>query len=159
MNLFRFLSRIKLFERLSYKEMALFLPYFYLREYHMDEVVFFRNDPSNALYMVKSGKVGISIDVNEEFEQLSTSKAGTAFGANALLHDTTRVHNAIVISERAELYVLPKVNIIEILENHSVLKSKMMESLAEEFEAFQSDLLKSYRSSFGFFNLSQIFKN
>ena len=46
LNHFRFLSRIKLFERLNYKEMSLFLPYFYLREYKMDEVVFFRNDPA-----------------------------------------------------------------------------------------------------------------
>jgi CRP/FNR family cyclic AMP-dependent transcriptional regulator len=41
LNTFRFLSRISLFERLNYKEMSYFLPYFYLREYKKDEVVFF----------------------------------------------------------------------------------------------------------------------
>ena len=65
LNTFRFLSRIKLFERLNYKEMAHFLPYFYLREYKMDEVVFFRNDPGNALYLVKSGKISINIDIED----------------------------------------------------------------------------------------------
>ena len=50
-NLFRFLARIKLFERLNYEEMAQFTPHMYLRPYKLEEVVFFRNDPSNALYI------------------------------------------------------------------------------------------------------------
>ena len=64
LNTFRFLSRIKLFERLNYKEMSYFLPYFYLREYKMEEVVFFRNDPGNALYLVKSNEFNIDITKN-----------------------------------------------------------------------------------------------
>ena len=83
LNTFRFLSRIKLFERLNYKEMSYFLPYFYLREYKMDEVVFFRNDPGNALYLVKSGKVSINIDVEDNFELLNVIKSGGAFGESA----------------------------------------------------------------------------
>ncbi len=159
LNLFRYLSRIKLFERLSYKEMALFLPYFYLREYKMDEVVFFRNDPSNALYMVKSGKVAITVDINENFEQLNIIKSGSAFGENVLLNEATRNFNAIIVSERAELYVLPKVNIHDIFENHREVKAKMLESLSETYNEFYANLIKGYRSSFGFFNLSQIYKN
>ena len=159
LNLFRYLSRIKLFERMSYKEMALFLPFFYLREYKMDEVVFFRNDPSNALYMVKSGKIAIMVDVNENFEQLNLIKSGGAFGENALLNDSVRNFNAIVMTERAELYVLPKVNIHDIFENHRQVKAKMLESLSETYNEFYANLIKGYRSSFGFFNLSQIYKN
>ena len=159
LNIFRYLSRIKLFEHLSYKEMSLFLPYLYLREFKNNEVVFFRNDPSNALYMVKSGKVSLVIDVNEEFEQLVIVKSGEAFGENALLENTTRIHSAIIESERAELYVLPKVNIREIFENHSAISAKMFESLSELNEEFTANLFKGYQSSFGFFNLSQIFKN
>lgn len=159
LNTFRFLSRIKLFERLNYKEMSYFLPYFYLREYKMDEVVFFRNDPGNALYLVKSGKVSVNIDIEDKFELLNIIKSGEAFGESALLVDSIRISTCIVHSERAELYVLPKVNIHEIFEGHPIIKTKMIESLAELANGYLVNLFKRYRSSLGLFNLSQIFKN
>jgi CRP-like cAMP-binding protein len=159
LNTFRFLSRIKLFERLNYKEMSLFLPYFYLREYKMDEVVFFRNDPGNALYLVKSGKVSINIDIDDEFELLNIVKSGGAFGENALIVEANRINTCIIHSERAELYVLPKVNIHEIFEGHHEIKTKMMESLCEIANEYMSNIFKGYRSSLGLFNLSQIYGN
>lgn len=159
LNTFRFLSRIKLFERLNYKEMSYFLPYFYLREYKMDEVIFFRNDPGNALYLVKSGKVSVNIDIEDKFELLNIIKSGGAFGESALLVDSIRINTCIVHSERAELYVLPKVNIHEIFEGHPVIKTKMLESVAELCNDFLIKLFKGYRSSLGLFNLSQIYKN
>jgi len=158
LNTFRFLSRIKLFERLNYKEMSYFLPYFYLREYKMEEVVFFRNDPANALYLVKSGKVSINIDIEDEFEQLSIIKSGGAFGESALLLDSNRIYTSIVHTERAELYVLPKVNIHEIFQGHTVIKTKMMESLSQLYNDYMVNLFKGYRSSLGLFNLSLVYK-
>lgn len=159
LNTFRFLSRIKLFERLNYKEMSHFLPYFYLREYKMDEVVFFRNDPGNALYLVKSGKISINIDIEDEFELLTIVKSGAAFGESALLKDSNRINTCIIHSERAELYVLPKVNIHEIFESHPIIKTKMLESLSEICNDYMINIFKGYRSSLGLFNLSQVFKN
>lgn len=159
LNTFRFLSRIKLFERLNYKEMSYFLPYFYLREYKMNEVVFFRNDPANALYLVKSGKISINIDIEEEFELLNVVKSGGAFGESALLADGHRIYTSIIYSERAELYVLPKVNIHEIFDGHSQIRTKMIESLGELYYKHMLNLFKEYKSSLGLFNLSQIFKN
>ena len=159
LNTFRFLSRIKLFERLNYKEMSYFLPYFYLREYKMDEVVYFRNDPANAMYLVKSGKVSINIDVEDEFELLSIIKSGGFFGESSLLGDSTRINTSIIHTERAELFVLPKVNIHEIFDGHLIIKTKMMESLSEISNDYLVHLFKGYKSSLGLFNLSQIFKN
>ena len=158
LNTFRFLSRIKLFERLNYKEMSYFLPYFYLREYKMNEVVFFRNDPANALYLVKSGKISVNIDIEEEFELLNIIKSGGAFGESALLRDSIRTYTAIIHSERAELFVLPKVNIHEIFDSHLQIRMKMIESLCELYYLYMNNLFKSYKSSLGLFNLSQIFK-
>lgn len=158
-NFFRYLSRMKIFEKLTYEEMALFQPYFYLREYKMNEVVYFRNDPSNALYLVKSGKISLSIDIKDGFETLMIIKSGSAFGENSLLKDGYRVNNAIVISEKSELYVLPKVNIDEILGNSCKIKSKMMESLAEIYNDYNLNIFKGYKSSQGLFNLSQVFNN
>ncbi len=159
LNTFRFLSRTNLFEKLNYKEMSHFLPYFYLREYKMDEVVFFRNDPANALYLVKSGKVSINVDIEDGFEQLLVIKSGSAFGESAVLNETNRIYTSIIHSERAELYVLPKVNIHEIFNHHLQIKSKMLESLGEIYHQNLVNLFKGYKSSLGLFELRQIYKS
>lgn len=159
LNLFRSLSRIKPFEKLNYEEMALFLPHLYLREYKVDEVVFFRNDPSNAFYMVKSGKVSLNIDINDNFEVLQILKAGGYFGHNAFLENGKRMYTAIVMSEISEIYVLPHVNIIEIFERRPKIKSKVMTSIAELYNEFNKKIFNTYRNSLGFFNLSNAFKS
>ena len=158
LNLFRSLSRVKPFEKLNYDEMALFTPYLHLRQYKNDEVVFFRNDPSNAFYIVKSGKVSLNIDVNNQFEVLMVVKSGGFFGHNAFIDISKRMYTAIVITEVSELYVLPKVNIMEIFESRSQIKAKMMTSISEMYNEFNKNIFDTYRSSLGFFNLSDAFK-
>ncbi|HBH22822.1 MAG TPA: cyclic nucleotide-binding domain-containing protein [Cytophagales bacterium] len=159
LNFFRYLSRVQLFEKLNYDEMALFRPYFYLRTYKADEAVFFRNDPSNALYLVKSGKVALSIDIKDNFETLMVIRSGDEFGENCLLKQSHRLYSALVVSESSDIYVLPKVNIEDIFSTHPKIKAKMMESLSEMYNDFNSRLFKSYKTSFGFFELNQAFKS
>ena len=159
LNLFRFLSRIPLFEKLTYPEMGLFVPYMYLRHYKQDEVVFFRDDPSHALYIVKSGKVSLNIDMKEEFEVLRIVKSGEAFGDNSLLANTRRIYSSLVISETADFYVIPQVNIQEIFSANLSIKSKMNQSLAELNDKFSKKLFKAYQTSVGFFTLGQAFRN
>ena len=159
LNLFRSLSRIKPFEKLNYEEMALFLPHLYLREYKLDEVVFFRNDPSNAFYMVKSGKVSLNIDINDNFEVLQVLKAGGYFGHNAFLEQGKRMYSSIIVSEISEIYVMPRVNILEIFDRRSKIKSKVMTSVAELYNEFNQNIFNTYRDSLGFLNLSNAFKN
>ena len=159
LSLFRFLSKIKLFERLTYDELALFTPFMFQRTYVQDEVVFFRNDPSQALYLIKSGSVSLNIDLQDKFEMLSILNKGQAFGDNALLENTRRVYTTVVITERAEIYVIPQVNLHSIFENHANIKAEVMSSLAETYNAYTSNLFKAYRSSFGFFNLGEVYLN
>lgn len=158
LNLFRSLSKVKPFQNLNYEEMALFLPHLHLRQYKNDEVVFFRNDPSNAFYIVKSGKVSLNIDVNNQFEVLMVLKSGGFFGHNAFLETSNRLYTAIVTSEVSELYVLPKANIMEIFDSRVRVKAKMMTSIAELYNDFNKNIFDAYRSSFGFFNLADTFK-
>lgn len=159
LNLFRFLARIKLFEGLNYEEMTQFSPHLYLRSYKLEEVVFFRNDPSNALYIVKNGRVSMNIDVNNEFQSLTTIGSGEAFGDNALLKDSRRIYTAIVTSDSADLYVLPHVNIQEILDGEPKIKAKIMTNFAEVYNQYNINIFKAYRSSFGFFDLSQAYED
>ena len=151
------MSGIRLFNSLSFKEMSYFIPYLHERHYHKDEVVFFREDPSHALYLLKRGEVLLNIDVNNSFETLNTVKGGAALGETCLLQDTKRQFNAFVVSDTAQFYVIPQDNILMIFENHEKVRTKMYSELAEILNEYNTNMIKSYRSSFGFFHLSQIY--
>jgi CRP/FNR family cyclic AMP-dependent transcriptional regulator len=156
-DIFSFLAQIPLFENLTAKEKSYFLPYLHERNFKRDEVVFFRNDPSQALYIVKSGAVELSIDINKDVERLSTVRRGNTIGENCLLKNTRRLYHAITTSETAVLYVLPKDSIFFIFENHIQVRVKMLESLAELHNIYAESLIKTYKASLGFFNLAQVF--
>lgn len=152
-----FLSGIKPFQRLAEDELAIFIPYMYLRSYHKDEVVFFSGDPSHALYLIKKGKIQLSIEVNDKLEGLLQLDDGNSFGDNALLSKTKRIYNTIVISENAELYVIPKINLMEIMDSNDSIKAKIMSSIAEQYNTLTTDLFHTYKSHFGFFELGKIY--
>lgn len=153
--LFNFLQGISLFKQLNYEELANFLPYLYLRKYNEEEAVFFRNDPSHALYLIKDGLVSLCLDVDGKFETIAEISPRRAFGSNALIEGARRNYNAIVISSVAELYVIPHVNIRDIFSDEPRIKAKMMTALASLYDDYTTGLFKSYRSSIGFFKLSQ----
>ncbi|MFP4091107.1 MAG: Crp/Fnr family transcriptional regulator [Cyclobacteriaceae bacterium] len=157
LSVFSFLSGVKLFENLNNEEKAYFLPYLYLRKYNKDEVVFFRRDPSHALYVIKKGKVSISLDMGEDIEVLNQIGAGNSFGNNALIQATSRIYNAIVSSNDAELYVIPNVNIMDIFDSRPRIQAKMMSSLAEMYDEYNKSLFASYKSSKGFFSLDLLY--
>lgn len=154
---FAFLRTISLFNRLHEEELHLFLPFLYVRNYKANEAVFFRNDPSQALYIVRSGRVSLQLDREDRFELLVNIEANQAFGDNALLEESYRIYNALVDSENAELLVLPKENILGIFESYPKVKAKMMENLAEQYNRYTYNLFDAYKASFGFFELSQAY--
>ena len=156
-EIFSFLAQIPLFENLTAKEKSYFLPYLHERNYKRDEVIFFRNDPSHALYIVKSGSVDLSIDITNDFEKLTTIRRGNIIGENCLLKNTRRLYHAITSSENATMYVVPKDSIFFIFENHIEIRVKMLESFAEIHNNLAENLVKTYKASLGFFNLAQVF--
>lgn len=156
-SLFRFLSTIKHFERLNYAELQNFLPYLYLRHYRVNEVVFFRDDPSHAVYIVKNGTISLSFDIKDEFQSLTTVKSGGLFGDNALLENTKRIYSSVVTSENADLYVIPQVNLLQIFDENPKIRAKVMTSLSELYNDYTVNLFKSYRQSFGFFDLRMVY--
>lgn len=155
---FDFLRPIKFFEKLKNKEMARFLPTMHTRKYTKDEVVFFSKDPSQALYLIKKGQVNLTIDVKENFETIMEIDRGHAFGENSLLQNTKRIYTAIVNSDEADLVVIPHFAIQEIFDSNPKIKAKMMSSLAEFYNENNQRLFRSYRESFGFFSLRQMFE-
>ena len=158
LRMFDFLQGIKFFERLRQKEMGRFLPAMHHRKYVRDEVVFFSKDPSQALYLIKKGSINLTIDIKDNFETIMELGKGEAFGENSLLEHTKRTYTALVVSEEAELIVIPHFAIQEIFDSNPKIKAKMMTSLAEYYNTNNQRLFRSYRESFGFFSLRQMFE-
>ncbi|MEM9981301.1 MAG: cyclic nucleotide-binding domain-containing protein, partial [Bacteroidota bacterium] len=101
---FRFFSKVYLFKDLTNDELDEFSPYLHLRTYQKNEAIFFRNDPSQALYIIKDGRLELTIDVKDSFETLAYVRKYTSVGNNALLERTKRHFNTIVASEEARIY-------------------------------------------------------
>ena len=157
LSLFRFMSKIKLFEKLTYEELSEFGSFMHLRSFKNDEVVFFSGDPSYALYIVKNGKVSLQLDINDKFEDLMSVKPGESFGDNSLLQDTKRIYTSIVVSEKADLYVIPQASILDVMDDNPKIRAKMMTSFAEIYNGYTSELFKKYKSAFGFFDLAMVY--
>ena len=158
LKIFNFLSQVLFFERLRNSELERFLPAIHYRKYLKDEVVFFSNDPSQAIYIVRNGTINLAIDIKENFETVLIIGEGECFGENALLENTKRVYTAIVSSEEADLMVIPNYAIQEVFDTNAVIQAKMLTSLSEYYNNNNHRLFKSYQSSFGFFTLGQMFK-
>ena len=156
LQVYNFLSEVRLFQHLSNEEKSFFLPYLYLRRYKQDEVVFFRGDPAHALYVIKKGTVDLVLDVDQDFEKIVTLSVQHSFGNNALIKDSKRLYSAVVQSSEAELYVIPHVNVNDIFSEKTKIKAKMFEALSRMYEQHVEDLYDSYRSSKGFFTLDSM---
>ena len=156
-NTFVFLAKMPLFAGLDYKQMSLFLPHMHLRDYVREEVVFFRGDPSHALYLLKSGEVSLSIDMTESFENLTSVGQGTVLGESCLLKKSKRLLNAFVTSDEAQFYVIPQDNIFDIFDSNPKIKVIMFEALAEMYNAYNTSLFNAYKASGGFFDLSRVY--
>jgi CRP-like cAMP-binding protein len=154
-----YLSKVFLFENLTQEEIATFVPYIYERGYSDQEVVFFRKDPSHALYILRHGRVQINVDINDTFEKLVYIEPGTAFGESCLMHNKVRGANAIVVSEEANFYVIPQVNIFDIFDGNIEIRAKMMETLANFYNDIHSNMISAYRSSSGFFHLADLYSD
>jgi len=122
------------------------------------KLFFFSKDPSQALYLIRKGQVDLTIDLKENFETIMQLTRGDAFGENSLLENTKRTYTALASSEEAELLVIPQFALLELFDSSPRIKAKMMTSLAEFYNANNQRLFRSYRESFGFFSLRQMFE-
>lgn len=154
--MFAFLRQNLLFRHLKDEELIEFLPHIYERVYGKDEVIFFRNDPSQAFYMIKTGRVMLTLDTSDNFEKLITLSRYNYFGENALMNRKNRMYNAISLSEKTQVYAIPQVHMAEIFEDEPEIRYKIIEALAEVYEQNLSNIFRAYSTSFGFFDLGQV---
>jgi CRP/FNR family transcriptional regulator, cyclic AMP receptor protein len=154
---FRFLRRSQLFEKMTDSELAEFLPYLHPRKYAFNEAIFFRGDPSQALYIIKSGEIILNLDVQDKFEELLRLRTGDSFGDNAVLEGAKRNFNAIAATENCELYVIAQVNVLAIFEENTEIRAKMLTAFARYYDRYVAHIVRSYRDNFGFFELGKAY--
>jgi CRP-like cAMP-binding protein len=147
------LRQHSLFSPLNDEEIFEFLPHLYQREYGKDEVIYFRNDPCQAFYIVKSGIVELNLDIEDKFETIVSLEPGRFFGENSLMPETRRMYNAISRSSKTSLLIIPQVNTIEIFEENPIIKAKILASLSQHYYKMLSGFITNYRNSFAFFDL------
>jgi CRP-like cAMP-binding protein len=83
-----------------------------------DSVVFEKGSPSDALYIILTGRVRIADVIDDEEVQIATLKRGDFFGELSLLLHTTHSKTATAV-EDTELMVLPKESFQELLAAHA----------------------------------------
>ncbi len=158
-ELLNFLQNVRLFQDLSDTQKLSFATYLHIRSYKQNEVVFFRNDPSQALYLIKEGKLSLELDIKEHFESVIQLETFASFGHNSLLPKTKRIFNAFVISPLCQIYVLPQVNITDVFKRNPEIKAQVLENLSCIYNQNLYDLCKIYREKQGFFELNEMFMN
>lgn len=154
---FDFFRKNMLLQNLNNKELTYVIEGMHLRQYKEDEIVFFRNDPALALYIVKDGDVSLDCDFGEKNEKLNELKKGMVFGFEIFSHKEPRLYNATVKSESAQLYVWPSVSIREIFMKHPEIQVKIQRELVRYYEGYLSKLFDTYREAYGFFQLSELY--
>ncbi|WP_053406296.1 Crp/Fnr family transcriptional regulator [Persicobacter sp. CCB-QB2] len=156
--LFDFLQNCPLLSELTYQELSEIKPLLYEREFQMDEAVYFRNDPSQVLYIIKSGEVTMSIDIEGNFEELGRLGPFSAFGKNAILPNTQRTHNALITSKSAEIYAISGGSLQDLFEKNPEIENKMLRSLSIYYNDYMKRLFQAYKKSKAFFELKEVYQ-
>ena len=152
-----YLSEMLLFSELTEDERALFLPHLHKRSYKKDEIIFLRNDPAHALYMLTEGEVVLTIDQEKSVEIITHLDKGSIFGETCILANKKRLANAVSVSDSSTMYVLPQVSIHDIFRSNIRVKVKMLEAVANLYHDVNGDILKTYQNSQGFFYMSHVY--
>lgn len=157
MEMLSFLSKLILFSELSEHERALFLPHLHKRTYEKKEIVFLRNDPAHALYILTDGEVELTLDQEKSSEMITHLDKGSIFGETSILKDKKRLVNAVTVSEKATMYVLPQISIHDIFNSNLKIKVKMLEAVASLYHDVNGDILKTYQKTEGFFYMANVY--
>jgi len=154
-----YLSEFILFSTLTQDQRALFLPHLHKRSYKKDEIIFLRNDPAHALYILTEGEVALTLDHEKNTEIITHLDKGSIFGETCMLVNKKRLVNAVSVSEISTMYVLPQVSIHDIFSSNINVKVNMLEAVANLYHDVNGDILKTYQNSQGFFYMSQVYNN
>lgn len=155
LSFFAFLRRNVVFNLLSNEDLEKIIPIMHLREYRPNEVVYFRGDPSQAIYILKKGHVTLSLDQEEVLKEI---KAGHIFGQNGIIEHSKRNYDAIATTQGASIYVIPQQALLDLFGRDDRLKSKVMTAFTTYYVGYISTIFDTYRANKGFFEMNQVYQ-
>ena len=141
------LSRIPFFRSLS--PLTLSAISAKLRFVHLsdNEIVFAEDHPADSMYLIESGQVKVSINTAGGQEKvINYLGPGNFFGEMALLLDQPRSATVTVMID-ADLWVLYKADLDELLAEHSEIALQLTRELSQRLSDVVTDV--EYRSGYG----------
>ena len=140
------LKKISIFEKMPDELLKEICERMYFRNLKKDEVLFFRGEVGDTLYIIKTGKIKISIST-EEGEELIISifSDGDFFGELSLLDKSPRSADAVAITD-TELFVLSRDVFYSYLFQHKEALEPIMSALCKRLrktDEFLADLCYS----------------
>jgi CRP/FNR family transcriptional regulator, cyclic AMP receptor protein len=103
-----------------------------IRRFRRGETVFHLGDPGDALFIVVSGAIKITLPAETGDEAiLATLRPGDFFGELALLDGAPRSATAVAI-EATETYILGRDRFRELIANESIMRDTVLATLAAE---------------------------
>ena len=111
------LRKVSIFHQLNPEEAQSLESQIVAKSYEKGELIFHRGDVADALYIIKSGEIDISIQSESDTVILATITAGNFFGELGLFDGSRRSADARAASD-SQLLILQRKFIIDFLEHH-----------------------------------------
>jgi len=130
-ELIQFLSQVDMFQNLPVERLAELVKSSRQHNLPKGAVLFFQDDPAEAVYVVRSGSVTIVL-TNPDGRELVIGelRTGEAFGELALIAGGERSMNAM-IHERCELLAIPSAVFLHMMNIEPVLMHNLLKITAE----------------------------
>ncbi|MFY9271211.1 MAG: Crp/Fnr family transcriptional regulator [Candidatus Manganitrophaceae bacterium] len=124
------LRRIPFFEDLSPDQIETLVPFLEERSYRKKEVLFRVNDPGNTLFILKSGRVKVTlIDRHRREVILRVLQPGEIFGEMAVLDGYPRSATVTAL-EKSQAYTLNRESLLGFIQEHPQWSLKMLTTLS-----------------------------
>ncbi len=121
-----FLRTITIFSDLTDEEIAIFLQWLGSRTIEKGEVLFHEGDPGDELFLVTSGKVAISVKLQDGQDlEISEISAGNFFGEMSIFDNSPRSATCYT-KEESELLGLRAEDFFTLMTTHPSITTKIM---------------------------------
>lgn len=133
-ELMGFLAGVPLFAKLSERSLNILARGCRFKEAEKGEVLFFQSDDSDAAFVVKSGKVSISLNSSDGREMvINQMQSGDLFGELGILTRKPRSTSAIAHT-KCELLMMPREVFLDVVELEPHLALRMLELTASRLQ-------------------------
>ena len=122
------------------------LPFVRERQYKKREVIFTQNDRADALYLIRTGRVKLTVMSRGKRAVLRVVASGGVFGEECLVSDNSCKSTAVAI-EPSVVAVAPRAGIVRTLRQHPALMSELISHLLLRVRQVEEELVDQILNS------------